>query len=230
MELQWVARKARGIPSTRTESDAMFFSPETTRFRLPEGASPELREKLGVYNGQKAALKRELRELVVAQEGAKASDRAKAFEALADSQWPQLATLEHLADEIRKLLSPRLELAPPPPPPWIPAGMMEAIRSYNEDRDSYFGELRNRMDLAAARVPRPDLSGPMDERVQRQREHAAEQMQARKVATLEFQQEHSDRFEGLEQRYKMIRQSLAVVAEKQTDRKTGDGGVQHLWP
>jgi hypothetical protein len=38
MELQLVARKARGLPGPRSDSDAMFFSPETTRFRMPADA------------------------------------------------------------------------------------------------------------------------------------------------------------------------------------------------
>lgn len=220
-ELQVTARKARGLPGARLESDAMFFSPETTRLRLPADLLPEVRDKIAAYNGEKAALKRELRELVVAQEGAKASERVKAFEALADRQWTRLGDLERLAEEIRTHLAPRLEAAPPPPPPWIPAGLMEAIRSYNEDRDAYFGEMRHRMDLAAANVERPDSNVSSDERIQRQREWAAAQDEARKMAARQFQEQHIDRFRLLEQRYKMIRQTLSVVAEKQVDRKTG---------
>jgi hypothetical protein len=71
----------------------MFFSPETARFRLPEAASPSLRERVGAFNGLKAALKRELHDTVIAQDRASAAARRKAFEALADRQWPALIAL-----------------------------------------------------------------------------------------------------------------------------------------
>ena len=221
MELQWAARKARGLPTLRTESDAMFFSPETTRFRLPPDLPAELKEKIGVYNGRKAALKRELRSLVYAQENASASDRAKAFEALADAQWPEISALELLADEIRRGLVPRWRVVPPPAPPWIPKGLMEEIRTYNEDRDTYFGEMRQRMDEAAALITKPPLLASPDQRVKQQREYTVAQNEARRKAAFAFQEEHIARFRALEQRHKLIREMLTVVAAKQVDRKTG---------
>ncbi|MGH7946920.1 MAG: hypothetical protein ACREH8_24470 [Opitutaceae bacterium] len=220
-EQQPVVRKARGLPAARAESDAMFFSPEMTRFRLPADLSPVLREKIAVYNGQKAALKRELRETVIALDGAGSDVRGRAFEALADKQWPHFGILEELAEEIRRLIASRFEPTAPPPPPWIPAGMMETIRAYNEDRDTYVGELRHRIQITDALVPKPDINVALDERVQRQRDFMDRRAEARRQATLEFQQQHAARFAALEERYKGIREMLAVVAEKQTDRKTG---------
>ena len=99
--------------------------------------------------------------------------------------------------------------------------MLETIRLYNEDRDTYFGEMRHRMETAAAQVPRPDPNAKGDERVQQQRDYGDRRAEARQQATREFQQQHLERFAELEQRYKGIRQALTVVAEKQTDRKTG---------
>jgi hypothetical protein len=220
-ELHANVRKARGLPAARGESDAMFFSPEMTRFRLPPGISPALREKIGLYNGQKAALKRELREVILAQERASPAVRARVLEELADKQWPQFGLLEELGEEIRGMLASRFEVEAPAPPPWIPAGMLEAIHQYNEDRDTYFGELRHRMDAAASLVPHPDLNAPGDERVQRQRDYVDQRTKARQEATIEFQKQHAARFASLEQRYKGIRETLTIVAEKQSDRKTG---------
>lgn len=221
IELEGIARKARGLPGRRGESDAMFFSPETARFRLPGNLSPELREKIGIYNGQKAELKRELRETIASLEKASATERTRAFEALADKQWPQIGTMEQLADEIRPLLASHFVVAAPSPPPWIPPSMLETIRAYNEDRDTYFGELRLQMERAVERVPRPDLTGAGDERIQRQREFVTKQTEARQRATIEFQKEHAARFALLEQRYKAIREGLTIIAEKQTEQKTG---------
>jgi hypothetical protein len=220
-EQQAVVRKARGLPAGRAESDAMFFSPETTRLRLPADVPAAVREKVAVYNGQKAALKRELREAVIAQEGANAASRVRAFEALADRQWPHLGILEQRAEEIRQSLGSTLAVSAPPAPPWIPAGILDRIRTYNEDRDSYFGELKQRLDAADALLPKPDLNVPSDERIQRQREFAERRVTTRRQAAHEFQQEHAARFAELEVRYHGIRESLTVVAEKQVDRKTG---------
>jgi hypothetical protein len=99
--------------------------------------------------------------------------------------------------------------------------MLESIRAYNEDRDSYFGEMRQRIESAEALVPRPDFNVPSDERVQRQREFADKRAEARQRATTAFQTEQAPRFAALYERYNVIRQTLAIVAEKQTDRKTG---------
>src|SRR5688572_4745133 len=220
-ELQAVVRKSRGLPAARSESDAIFFSPETARFRIPPGVSASLREKIGLYNGHKASLKRELREAIIAQDSATSAARARALETLADQQWPHFKILEELAEDIRHQLASRFELSAPPAPPWIPAGILETIRLYNEDRDTYFGEMRHRMETAAAQVPRPDPNAKGDERVQQQRDYGDRRAEARQQATREFQQQHLERFAELEQRYKGIRQALTVVAEKQTDRKTG---------
>jgi hypothetical protein len=220
-DLQIAARKARGLPGARGDSDAMYFSPETTRFRLPPDMSPTLREKVGAYNGRKAELKRELRETIVACEGKSASERTSTFEALGDRQWPELRNLEELAEEIRRLLAVGFEVKPPPAPPWLPAGMMQTILSYNDDRDTYFGELKRYADQAVAMVSRDDAAASSDDRVQQDRDFAARRAETRRIAVLEFQERHRVRFLSLEQRYKMIREALAVVAEKQTDRKTG---------
>ena len=100
----------------------MFFSPEMTRLRLPPGLPAAVREQIAAFNAQKAALKRELRETVVAYDGATAAIRDQAFESLADRQWPYLAELEIQADDIRRMLADRFEPTAPPAtaPPTVP--------------------------------------------------------------------------------------------------------------
>lgn len=220
-ELQLAARKARGLPAARAESDAMFFSPETTRFRLPPNLSAATRTKIGIYNGQKAALKLELRETIVAQEGIAATRRARAFEALAEKQWPQLKTLEETADEIRGLLVSRLEAVLPPAPPWIPAGLLENIQTYNADRDAFFSDLKKRVDYILDAIPKPPPYLAADERLQQQRDYALQREQVRKQVTRDFQEANRERFAELARRYEEIREMLTVVADKQKDRQTG---------
>jgi hypothetical protein len=221
VELQSTVRKARGLPASRVEADAMFFSPEMSRLRLPADLPAGLREKIAAFNTQKATLKRELRETVVAYDGATATVRDQAFESLADRQWPHFGMLETLAEDIRRLLATRFELTAPPAPPWIPVGFLDTIRSYNEDRDSYFGELRHRVESAERMIQKPDQNVALDERVQRQRDYLDRRAQARRQAALEFQEANAARFAALEERYRGIRESLTLIAEKQTDRRTG---------
>jgi hypothetical protein len=219
MELQGAARKARGQPVARGDSDAIFFSPETARFRLPVGASPGLRDRIGVFNRRKSELKRELHDTIIAVDRESAARRAQAFEELADRQWPALVEVEQLADEIRVELAVRLAPVAPPAPPWIPAGLIEMIHSYNEDRDTYFGELKVAVDTALGQVPKPANDSPDAER--EQAEYRSRKEQAHRQAVADFQREHAARFAKLEHRYTTIRQTLAVAAEKQVDRKTG---------
>ena len=220
-ELQSTVRKARGLPVDRADSDAMFFSPETSRLRLPANLPPPLREKLAAYNGQKAALKRELRATVVEQDRSTAAERDRAFEQLADRQWPHLGILEEMAEEIRGLLASHFEVSAPAAPPWLPAGLLDAIHAYHEDRASFLGELKHRVQAAEAAIARPDLNAGLDERVQRQREYMDRVAVAREAAAREFQEQHAARFAALESRHDQIRVSLGVVAEKQVDPATG---------
>ena len=216
IELQDTARRARGQPGNRADSDAIFFSPETTRFRLPTSASPRLRERLGAYNGRKAALKRELHDTVIEQDRAGGSSRASAFEALADKQWPEIVALEQLAEEMRPELSGRLTPAPPPAPPWVPARLIEEIHRYNADREVFFEEMKSHAENAALQVPPTDA----DDEGGASR-FRAKQVEARRAAMNEFRRLKADRYDKLELRYKGIRESLAIIAQNQVDPKTG---------
>ncbi len=215
IELQDGARRARGQPGNRADSDAIFFSPETTRFRLPPNASPRLRERLGAYNGRKAVLKRELHDTVIAQDRAGGSSRATAYEALADKQWPEIVALEQLAEEMRTELSGRLTPAPPPAPPWVPARLIEEIHSYNADREVYFTEMKLHADQAAAQVPHEVDDEGGESRFR------AKQVEVRRAAMLEFRRLQAERYDKLELRYKGIRESLSIISQNQVDRKTG---------
>jgi hypothetical protein len=220
IELERISWMARGLPALRDESDAMFFSPETARFRIPADAPAAARERLGTYNAQKTALKRELRGAIQEGETLSAAQRDQLFEALADRQWPQLRMLDELAEEIRGILGLKVEVTPPPPPPWLPAGLMAAIRSYNEDRDTFFGEMKAAADDAVAKLPPEPYIAPED-RIQSRRDQAARVAESREMASKAFQQRNQERFQELAARFKAIRDSLSVVAEKQKDRKTG---------
>jgi hypothetical protein len=135
-ELEGAARRARGEPVAGHESDAMFFSPEQTRLRLPAGLPPAVLERIAAYNRDKAALKKELRAAIHALEPAPAAQRRAAFTRLADEQWPRLGALESLANRIRVDLGPRFEPAPPrqPPPGLRLAGRIQRLTFVSQQR------------------------------------------------------------------------------------------------
>ncbi len=221
LELEGRARKARGEPAERWENDAMFFSPETARLRLPPDLSRAVLDRIGEYNAQKAALKAQLRQTVNQQEKSSRGDRVVMFSRLAEEQWPRLAQLETLAEELRGDLAPRFIPAPPEKPPAIPSWLIDVIQSYNEDRDSYFGELQQAMRTAAAGIPRPPRSGDSDEQIRLEDEYAAIRKQAERDAVLEFQQRQEARFAALAGRYAAIRTALEAIAKTTHDPKTG---------
>jgi hypothetical protein len=147
-------------PSPRIQTAAgdptvIFFSPEAARFRLPATLPAELRAKFGQFVHDKDALKRELRETLVAQDGASDSKRRAVFQKLTEQQWPRVVALDELAESIRADLATLP--APPPLPPQFPADLVARI---NANRDALAALWRERLAVkptfpAATPVPSP---------------------------------------------------------------------------
>jgi hypothetical protein len=113
----------------------LFFSPATSRLRLPAGLPTGLADKIAAYEKEKAALKEELRLLVYTQDKTYlSSNRVRALEALAEKQWPRIAALEEAAEEIRRDLARLPEPPGPPAPPPLPAALAARISIYLEER------------------------------------------------------------------------------------------------
>lgn len=220
-DMDRTARKARGEAVDRSEAEAIYFSPETTRFRLPPNLAKETLERLGAYNAQKAELKHELRAAVFGHENSTRSERAAAFARLADEQWPRLGSLEQLAEQLRTDLAPRFVPAPPEKPPTIPAWLIDVIHTYNEDRDSYFGDLRQRVREAMADVPRPSRGQDSDLRMQLEDEYAKRRKEIEADVLRQFQADTAARFAALQQRHEGIRTALEAIAKTTRDPKTG---------
>lgn len=112
-----------------------YFSPETSRLRLPSTLTPELAELIADYEERKSSLKQELRDLIYKEDDAfLAVIRQRRIEALAQRQAPALAELERLAEAIRRLLA---RTAYPPPPPSLPPlapELANRLAAYLEER------------------------------------------------------------------------------------------------
>lgn len=220
-ELDRPARKARGEPVDRGEAEAMFFSPETARLRLPPDLPRDVLERIAAFNGQKAALKDELRAAVNQQEKVSPSERAAAYARLADDQWPRIVQLEKLAEELRRDLSPRFVPTPPEKPPAIPPWLINVIHRYNEDRDTYFGDMQRAVNEAMVGVPRPSRGNDSDEHLRLEAEFRKQQEEAKRKAILLFQEENAARFAALSRRHDAIRSALEAIARTMRDPKTG---------
>lgn len=221
-ELRNHARAARPVPAPRLADPlAMFFSPATSRLRLPKVMPDELVAKLGRYNRERTALKQELYEAVLEQDRHSSSERTRFFEALGDRQWPQLVELEKLAEEIRVDLValPRERLVSPP---YIPPTLIARIRAYQADRQVFIDEFESEMRVATNLVtPAPDRLMTPDERVQQARRLAAERAELRATVAEAFHERTKERFEAMRRRYDAIQEELTLVAAGQFDPETG---------
>lgn len=129
-----------GQPTAGLELDqpksALFFSPATARFRLPYNLPTEVAEKVEAYTAEKAALKRELREVIYAKDHAWLNlFRTRALRDLAQKQASRIAALDMQAEEIREhlaLLPAAVDLGNEE----IPAALGERIRHYLVQKQS----------------------------------------------------------------------------------------------
>lgn len=136
----------RGRQSNEGAAPPLFFSPATARLRLPKNLPPNLTKKISFYEQEKTALKEELREMVYAQDQAFfAGSRTRAYEALGDRQWPRLAALEELAEEIRRDFALLPEPIGPPSLPSLSTALTAQISSYLAEKKSIEEEILDRL-------------------------------------------------------------------------------------
>lgn len=95
---------AAGV-SLDTRGPYFYFSPATSRIRLPANLPRELREKIATYTDEKMRLEKEIRD-VLYREDRRWFDwhRRDALAKLAQEQAPRIAALEPMAEEIRREL------------------------------------------------------------------------------------------------------------------------------
>lgn len=133
-EIEMELMDALNGPTTEIALDEpgpfLYFSPATSRIRIPAEIPAELTAKLEAYKAQKASLKKELRDTLYQQDRAWFNfKRVNTIKALAESQASRFAALEELAEEIRRDLVPYPNPARPPTLP-LPASLAPRIRDY----------------------------------------------------------------------------------------------------
>lgn len=83
----------------------IFFSPEPARITLPDNLPPELATKVAAYQTKKSQLKKELYDRVHAYDGSAFGYFRASLKSLAEKQAAGFATLDALAEEIRRGLA-----------------------------------------------------------------------------------------------------------------------------
>ncbi|HEX2853576.1 MAG TPA: hypothetical protein VHO24_10075 [Opitutaceae bacterium] len=202
---------------------AMFFSPETSRFAFPSEPAA-LAAKLFSYAQAKEALKDELWAAAVEHDRSSETVRTKAFEKLAEEQWPRLARLADLAEEIRRDVA----VLPPPPapplPPQLPPSVALRIEACRNEKAGLESERAERIRATTRAFPAAFTStGPKDpgEMMQAARDRMLARQKAINEAEAEFRRENADRYATLEENLKTLSADLNEFARVHQDPATG---------
>jgi hypothetical protein len=130
-----------------------YFSPASSRFRLPLEMPDELRAKIDQYQALKQSLKRELRDTIYKQDGSMTSTRNNAVKELAAQQEPRLAQLDDLAEQIRVGLV-SLKLPDEPDQSTLPPVLGNQISAYLQAKIDLSRTLRTRLSEVQAILPK----------------------------------------------------------------------------
>lgn len=123
-----------GLPPD-DHSRVIFFSPDTARIALPDDLPAGVDADLAQYSREKNALKRALRDRLIALDADRSpARRARALQDLADEQTARLAGLEDLAEKIRGDLAPRMTRTGGPVPAPLPATIERRLAAYLRDK------------------------------------------------------------------------------------------------
>lgn len=132
----------------------LFFSPALTRVTLPLDVPAEIAAKVAAFETKKSSLKKELFDVIFAQDRATfAFTRAAAIKALAERQAPALAQLDVLADEIRDGLVQLPSMSPKVPLSPLTPLLTQQTMAIVEARTALLKTTRDKIDAITAEVP-----------------------------------------------------------------------------
>jgi hypothetical protein len=172
----------------------VFFSPETSRVRIPAGLPQEALARLEGYEREKSALKTEIADLVYAVDARLfVSTRARDLADLAQRQSARLESLEELAEDVRVALVDVPALRRPTPPRAVPESIDILLREYQRDREALQRRLVAAVRAAQVAVPPAATQEPAELAEHRERLAAAVE-----TATRTFEQENVGEYEALQ--------------------------------
>ncbi len=213
-------------PTTDMALDArgpfFYFSPETSRLRLPPRVPAALQAKIDEYRRLKTELKKELRDVLYREDRSWFdSHRTSALRNLAAKQAPQLALLDPLAEEIRRGLA----ALPNPARPQalnkvLPGSLSERIGNYMRQKAALQRDFSDQLNDVRRRSPssRVEYVKVGETYViqvvanRKMNEQQAGLLQAAKVQLAAFNDEHAKTFVSLIREKEEIREALIEAA------------------
>jgi hypothetical protein len=223
-----VANRLRGS-GANMDPRVVFFSPDMARLRLPDDLPQELSAKIADLTRGKDELKEELRRAVVENDRSSEAKRGDVFRKLAESEWPRIAALASLAEEIRRELATLPAPPPPPPSPQIPAPLAARMEAYKQGQAALNGErLRRASEVSRGplflKLELPDkmgVGGPASRTAQ-----LSDRLAQRRIELQEtdeaYMRENADRYRMLEEDSKKLSADLQQFAKSHLDPVTGD--------
>ena len=142
-----VAMSAEDEAKAAAAQPFLFFPPEPARVILPDDLPADLAAQVGEFQTKKSALKKELFDLVYAEDSATfAFARTSKFRSLASAQSARLASLERLAEQIRAGLGQISGLMPAPLRSPLPVQLTQRTIDLINHQAAYQNETRNKLD------------------------------------------------------------------------------------
>jgi hypothetical protein len=132
-----------------------YFSPETSRIRLPANLPANLQEKIATYTREKMRIKKAIRDVLYKEDRRWFdSHRRQALQTLAQQQASEISALEPLAEDIRRGLS----RYPNPAQPrslseTLPSPLANRISTFMEARASFERTMNNRLSELSRQFP-----------------------------------------------------------------------------
>ncbi len=155
MQLDESGNGAANDTALNTRGPFFYFSPETSRIRLPANLPPELQAKIAAYRQQKSAIIKELRDTLYRHDRDLFDySRRGALRTLAEKQGPEIAALEPLAEDIRRGLAALPNPSQPPPPAKVlPPKVADRISSYMTQRTALLEALNGKVQELKRQFP-----------------------------------------------------------------------------
>lgn len=219
MELQVQAFGPKNAATTPDES-LVFFQPETSRIRILNTIPPEIAAKISVLEEEKNTLKKELRDALYQLDSATPSRRAQQLRQLAEKQEATFASVDVLAEDIRRGLALHPELLGPPTTPSFPPDLAARIMAYEKWKLSLQKVLQTKLEETRVAmgpegaVTRRDLDAPGHAVVayDATRVGSEERLNSVREAVTAFNRDYGPKFAALKEEQEHIRTAIAAWA------------------
>jgi hypothetical protein len=218
-------------PDAAPGTSVLYFSPETSRIRIPVDLPEPLGREVSDYQAVKRALMGELREALRLSEDRTIDSREDAMEKLAAEEAPRIAELDNMAEVIRRGLAALPNPTGPPSSAALPQALVDRITAYRAHKVELLRKLRSMLTAPTpipndGRVPKGPAPDPTEGALAWMHDGASKteiQSTELRVSVEEFDRLQNQLIEELNKEENGIREELAAYARTNngpTDRKS----------